>query len=288
LTEVLDINPEMVSATDPEDQTTRPFYNQFPNIGNVNQLNSDLNANYNSLQATLRSTSWHGVTSQVVYTWSHALDYETGLIPYLPQDSTNVKAEYGNSDYDTRNTFSALLTYAIPHGRFGELTHGWELNSAMSFHGGQPFSVVTGNDESGNGDYAERVNVVKGVSPFKGVNHAIIKTPGNAGAVTWYNTAAFTNPAAGTFGNERRNQYYSPGFSDVDFSVIKDTKIYEHLTLQLRAEMFNIFNRVNLSPLGFPQTSGPGIGSTIGAAFGAPGIGPGEPFNTQFAGKIIF
>jgi hypothetical protein len=288
LTEVLDINPEKVSATDPEDQTTRPFYNNFPNIGNVNQLNSNLNANYNSLQATLRSTSWHGVTSQVVYTWSHALDYETGLIPYLPQDSTNVQAEYGNSDYDTRNTFSALLTYAIPHGRFGELTHGWELNSAMSFHGGQPFSVVTGNDESGNGDYAERVNVVQGVSPFKGVNHAIIKTPGNAGAVTWYNTAAFTNPAAGTFGNERRNQYYSPGFSDVDFSVIKDTKIYEHLTLQLRAEMFNIFNRVNLSPLGFPQTSGPGIGSTIGAAFGAPGIGPGEPFNTQFAGKIIF
>ena len=68
-------------------QCTRPYYKQFPNIGNVNQLNSNLNANYNSLQATLRSTNWHGLTSQIVYTWRHALDYETGLIPYLPQDS---------------------------------------------------------------------------------------------------------------------------------------------------------------------------------------------------------
>jgi hypothetical protein len=288
LTGVLDINPEKVSATDPEDQTTRPNYAKFPNIGNVNQLTSNLNANYNSLQATLRSTGWHGVTSQVVYTWSHALDYETGLIPYLPQDSTNVKAEYGNSDYDTRNTFSGLITYKLPNGHLGRLTSGWEINSAMSLHGGQPFSVVSGNDESGNGDYAERVNLVPGVSPFKGVVQSIVKTPGNPGAVTWYNPAAFSNPAPGTFGNERRNQYFSPGFSDVDLSLVKETRIAERLALQLRAEMFNIFNRVNLSPLGFPQTSGPGIGSTIGAAFGAPGIGPGEPFNTQFVGKIIF
>jgi hypothetical protein len=53
--------------------------------------------------------------------------------------------------------------------------------------------------------------------------------------------------------------------------------------------MFNILNHTNLAPLGAPQTgSGGTIGSTIGAFFGAPGIGPGEPFNTQFVGKIIF
>jgi hypothetical protein len=62
------------------------------------------------------------------------------------------------------------------------------------------------------------------------------------------------------------------------------------VTLQLRAEMFNLFNRINLAPVGAPQTSAGGNSSTstIGAFFGAPGIGPGEPFNTQFAGKIIF
>ena len=62
------------------------------------------------------------------------------------------------------------------------------------------------------------------------------------------------------------------------------------MSLQLRAEMFNVFNRLNLAPIGAPQTTAGGntIGSTVGSFFGAPGIGPGEPFNVQFAAKIIF
>jgi hypothetical protein len=291
LTSVRDINPEAVSATDPEDQTTRPYYSLFPNIGNVNQLESNLNSNYNSLQATLRSSSYHGLTSQLAYTWSHALDYETGLIPYLPQNSYDQAAEYGNSDYDTRNTFSALLNYLLPKNNFvlPRLTNGWEFNGAISLHGGQPFSVIAGDDSSGNGDNSARADLVPGVSVFKGVSHAITHAGGGPGSVTWINSAAFVNPAAGTFGDQRRNQYYNPGFQDVDFSVVKNTKLSEKVTLQLRAEMFNIFNHTNLAPLGAPQTgSGGTIGSTIGAFFGAPGIGPGEPFNTQFVGKIVF
>ncbi len=103
-------------------------------------------------------------------------------------------------------------------------------------------------------------------------------------------SAAFSEPAPGQISNQRRNQYSNPGFSDVDFSIVKNTKIAGNVTFQLRAEMFNLFNRINLAPVGAPQTSAGGnsIGSTIGAFFGAPGIGPGEPFNLQFAGKIIF
>jgi hypothetical protein len=76
----------------------------------------------------------------------------------------------------------------------------------------------------------------------------------------------------------------------VEFSVFKDTHLTEKITLQLRVEMFNLFNRVNLAPAGFPvvpDTAG-AIYSTIGAYFAVPGIGPGEPFNTQLAAKIIF
>ncbi len=303
LTSVLDINPSAIGSqlytatnypsTLPFCDTTkyslqqcsRPYFSQFPNIGNVNQLNSNLNANYNSLQATLRSTDYHGLTSQVVYTWSHALDYETGLIPYLPENSFNEKEEYGNSDYDTRNTFSALLNYKVPGGtRLPRLTTGWELNSALSLHGGQPFSVVANSDELGNGDNADRA-MVTGINPFAGVSHAIVN-----GSAQWFNSAAFSEPAPGQISNQRRNQYSNPGFADVDFSIIKDTRITEKVNFQFRAEMFNIFNRINLAPVGAPQTSAGGnsIGSTIGAFFGAPGIGPGEPFNVQFAGKIIF
>ncbi len=289
LTGVLDINPEAVGSN--ENQTTRPYYAQFPNIGNVNQLESNLNANYNSLQASVRTESFYGLTSQFDYTWSHALDYETGLIPYLPQNSLDVKAEYGNSDFDTRNTFAALLNYKLPTNnfKFPRLSNGWEFNSSFAMHGGQPFSVVASYDASGNGDGADRDNIVPGVPVFAGVSHAITYANGGSGSVTWFNSNAFTDPAPGTFGNERRNQYYNPGFSDIDFSVVKNTRITGRVTLQLRAEMFNIVNHINLAPVGAPQTGAGGtIGSTIGTFFGAPGIGPGEPFNTQFAGKIIF
>lgn len=307
LTSVLDINPyqigsqELTASNLPTNfptaclppnpnnysyqQCTRPYFAQFPNIGNVNQLNSNLNANYNSLQATLRSTGYHGFTSQIVYTWSHALDYETGLIPYLPENSYNEKEEYGNSDYDTRNTFSALLSYKVPSASsLPRLTQGWELNSALSLHGGQPFSVVANSDELGNGDGADRA-MVTGISPFAGVSHKIVN-----GSAQWFNPAAFSEPAPGQISNQRRNQYSNPGFSDVDFSIIKDTRITEKVNFEFRAEMFNIFNRINLAPVGAPQTTAGGnsIGQTIGAFFGAPGIGPGEPFNVQFAGKIIF
>ena len=304
LTSVLDINPSAIGSqlytaeTYPASlpacntdvysyqQCSRPDFAKFPNIGNVNQLNSNLNANYNSLQASLRSSAWYGLTTQVVYTWSHALDYETGLIPYLPENSYNEKEEYGNSDFDTRNTFSALVSYKLPvvSELPKRLSQGWELNSALSLHGGQPFSVVANSDELGNGDSADRA-MVTGVSPFAGVSHTITN-----GVATWFNPAAFSEPNPGQVSNQRRNQYFNPGFSDVDFSLIKDTKITEKVTFQLRAEMFNIFNRINLAPVGAPQTSAGGnaITSTIGAFFGAPAIGPGEPFNAQFAGKILF
>jgi hypothetical protein len=86
----------------------------------------------------------------------------------------------------------------------------------------------------------------------------------------------------------RRNHYYGPGFSDVDISVIKNIPIKERLTVQLRAEMFNIFNRINLAS-GAGSVGGNGyVSDTIGDFNGAPGIGPGEPFNMQLVGKIIF
>ncbi len=284
-----DVRPASLASCDGSgfsyQQCSRPFFSQFPNVGTVNQLQSDLNANYNSLQTVIRSASWHGLTSQATYTWSHALDYETGLVPYLPQNSLDVAAEYGNSDFDTRNTFTAYFNYALPRTHFGpaRLTNGWELNGLVSLHGGPPFSVIASSNTSGNGDYADRADVT-GVNPFTGVSHKVVD-----GSVTWFNSAAFADPAQGSFGNQRRNQYFNPGFEDFDLSIFKTTALTEKVSLQLRAEMFNVFNHLNLSPVGAPQaTAGSTIGSTIGAFFGAPGIGPGEPFNVQLAGKIIF
>jgi hypothetical protein len=77
----------------------------------------------------------------------------------------------------------------------------------------------------------------------------------------------------------------------VDFSVFKNTKVGEWVTTQFRVEMFNLFNRLNLAAPGdgfCTDSQSCAIGTTIGANYGAPGIGAGEPFNTQLALKIIF
>ena len=102
------------------------------------------------------------------------------------------------------------------------------------------------------------------------------------------NIAAFANPAQGNFGTSRRYSLYGPGYSDVDLSVFKNTKIYERLTVQFRAEMFNLFNRINYAPPSATVGGNPTLYDTIGDYNGAPGIGAGEPFNTQFGAKIIF
>jgi hypothetical protein len=86
----------------------------------------------------------------------------------------------------------------------------------------------------------------------------------------------------------RENFEVSPGFADVDLSVFKNIPIRERFTVQLRAEMFNVFNRINLATGAGSVGPNGVVSDTIGDYNGAPGLGPGEPFNMQLAGKIIF
>jgi hypothetical protein len=278
-----DINPSAPNTTGGPINSTRPYYAQFPQFGVIDEARSNLGSIYHSLQTTLKLQGWHGLTSQLAYTWSHALDYETGLLPYLPEDPTNEKLEYGNSDYDVRNTFTGLVDYAIPaFAGPKRLTHGWELNSGFSFHGGTPYTVDASGNLSGNGDFADRA--VQIGNPKAGISHAI-----SGGSVQWFNPAAFTDPAPGTYSLTRRGQNYNPGYSAVDLAVLKTTPVAEGISIQFQAQLFNIFNHTNLAPVGFPSTGDGGtIGSTIGPYLGNPGIGPGEPLNVDFALKVLF
>ena len=275
LSVMLDVNQIPGTLTDGN------FAAQYPNFScsscSINQLNSVGTSNYNALQATLRMRSWHGFTSQFAYTWAHELDEVSEYRGPLPLDSNFLKAEYGNGDFDTRNNFSAFFTYDIPGSSFGPkiLTHGWQVSGLMTFHGGQPLSEI-------------RPGLNQIANPFAGVSHAFSK-----GGVTWYNPAAYCSPSPTCLpntllGTVARNAIYGPGFADVDLSVSKNIPVTERVRVQLRAEMFNLFNRINLAS-GPGSASGGGIVSdTIGDFNGAPGIGPGEAFNLQLAAKIIF
>jgi hypothetical protein len=118
------------------------------------------------------------------------------------------------------------------------------------------------------------------------------------------NPAAFADPASNTWGSIARNSIYGPGYEDFDLSVFKNTKFDIHdfpVNVQFRAEMYNLFNRINLASPACTQLcndywstnkeTGGGFGtsgSTIGSGNYSPGIGPGEPFNVQLALKILF
>jgi hypothetical protein len=286
LLSILDINQSALNSTGSPIQADRPYYSQFPNFGFINQIESIGTSNYNSLQATIRAASIHGITAQAAYTWSHSMDEVTAYRGALPQDSTNFKGDYGPSDFDSRNTFVGLISYDVPGSQhFKGLTNGWQANSLMTFHSGNPFTVLSASDTSGTGDGTQRANAT-GIDPYKGFRK------GGVG-LNWLNPAAFVNAPAGTFGTTSRNAYLGPGYGDVDLSLFKNTPITERVTTQFRVEMFNLFNRTNYgSPAGLnPNTvadNGFVLSQTIGNYNGAPGIGAGEPFNTQLALKIIF
>jgi len=297
LTDMVDINPAALNSTGTVVDSTRPYYAQFPNVTAINQLGTDATSNYNSLQAVLKTSNWHGLSGQLAYTWSHNLDNDSApqnndAASYSntdwPQNNLDLKANYGNADTDERHSLTAELSYVVPQlaALPGWLSGGWSLDSAISVRSGNPFTIVAGNlDTTGTGDYSQFVNIVG--NPTAGISHKIVNNQ-----VQWFNTNAFSLPTAGTYGNERRNQLVGPGYSDVDLSVFKSVNFTERIKGQFRAELFNVFNRTNL---GFPSidysTEANGFGtisSTVGASEEAPGIGPGEPFNVQLGLRLTF
>jgi hypothetical protein len=257
--------PAQVAAAQAAIAATRPYAATFPDFGIINQIETNGNSNYNALQAVFKIREWHRFTSQFTYTWAHGLDDMTAYRGTLPQDSFNLKGDYGNMDFDTRHNFTAVMNYDLPNAsRWKPLLNGWALSSLVSLHTGQPFTVFSSTDNTGTNEGEQRADLIG--DPFAGTSHSF-----NKAGVMWLNQAAFANPAS------------------TDFSVIKNTKITERIGTQFRIEMYNLFNRVNLAPPSGTVGSGLGItADTIGDFNGAPGIGPGEAFNLQLALKIIF
>jgi hypothetical protein len=283
LPDMLDINQIPIGA--PEAITSRPYYSQFPDLAAINEVQSVGNAHFNGLLGSVRTNSFHGITTKLSYTLGHSLDDLSYARHIIPENSYCLRCDYGNSDFDIRNSFSMFMSYALPQPvKYRAILGGWQLNTLFSFFTGTPFTVYAGEDISGTGEYTDRAEVVG--NPFANVPAS------NRATSTYYyfNPAAFAEPAQGTYGNEKRNQFYGPGTKQIDFSAFKNIKIGEHVTAQLRAEIFNIFNFVNYSgPANNVQGSNLGqVGSTYDVAFGAPGIGPGAPRNVQLAAKIIF
>jgi hypothetical protein len=275
--------------------------NNFPQYGFVDEFATISSSTYHALQATFRTRAWHGLSGFTGYTWSKSLDDASDGIDFnfatvaLPQDSNNLRAEHGPSNFDTRQRFTAAFTYEIP--RFGgpaRLTRGWQLNSIVTAQSGRPVPIVNSNDTSGANsnvfptpsNFHQRPNLIPGVSP---INSNWESAPDVIG---YLNGAAFQQPAFGTFGDLGRNAIYGPHFWNVDFAVSKNTPLSERVNLQLRAELFNIFNHPNFAlPNFFVSPGSPGQGlitQTPDQAQTNPGLGGGGPRVIQLGAKVTF
>ena len=252
-----DINlpPPGVYLNEEDFYQARPLSQQYPDRwGAIYAVHHDRNNNYNALIAQFKTQNWHGVTSQLGYTWSKQLDTFFGE---NGESGTNAGIggewhrnwAYGPSDADHPHRYVGTVLYAIPAPRLSnrllhETLGGWQLNTIATFETGSPFTVWNGYTSSFDymGDVPNRTcngNLSRGSRSF---THA-------------FDTKCFVEPdpdpntgIALSRGNERRNSLHNPGINNWDSSIEKSFHIYrEGPQLQLRAESFNTFNHTQWS-----------------------------------------
>jgi hypothetical protein len=126
----------------------RPFATQFPYLQYVNHIENYARSNYDSLQSTLTKRVSHGLSFTAGYTYGHGLDNGSlNRFGGQPQNSANPNAEYAASDFDIRHRATFTASYEIPGPKgYGQLLHGWKLNSIVTLAGAQPWDVVDATD----------------------------------------------------------------------------------------------------------------------------------------------
>jgi hypothetical protein len=200
---------------------------------------------YNALQVTLNERSIHGVGYLVAYTLAHSNSDGCGLGASC--DSSNPyhrSVDYGTSDLNQTNIFSAAFTAKSPYARspnklVSGVVGGWSLNGIVQFSSGQPYTVTTGSDPENIGCcLQERVNVVG--DPHTG---SVTNTPTGP---QWLNPGAFAEPAAYTYGTEKVNPYTAQMRHETDLSLFRQFHVGlgEERFLEFRADSFNLFNNV--------------------------------------------
>ena len=314
---IRDIN-QNVYANDSfgDEQSGRPFVNQFPYLSFIDMLGNGDNSIYHGLQVTVRQRTHKGLYFVAGYTWAHSIDDSSGNREFVIQDSTNPTAERGNSDTDIRHRLTLAMTYELPsRPGYAQLLRGWRVNSIFTAQTGEPLLFYDSSDDiSGTGEYNDRWNFSGNPSKIHwSQNHSLpfYAYDGSAGStnpacdaiadpgqLSYYGCFAgpgwvITPPNAGQFGNMGRNVVYGPGYLDLDFSVIKTFTFGERAKLELRGEFFNILNHANFA--GVDTDLSDGFSGTVGQAFYTPDIAASNPVigsggsrHIQLGAKIIW
>lgn len=279
--------------------TTSNFDSRRPynplGFGIINVIQSKQRANYHGLQITGEKRLSNQFSVKAFYTWSKTLSTasvnNTGAVIGTAQDFNRMQDEYGSSDTDIRHqaNISAIWkpVYFTSSPRYvREVINGWTISGIAQLNAGTPFTVTTGTDNNFDGYTTDRANLSgkADVGITRGRSRADkIAAYFNPAAFCSYTGSTATCPAgvgpAGLDGTTRRNNFFGPGYRVVNAALFRDFGVYEAVKFQLRAEVNNVFNLVNL---GGPTTSlnSGNFGKITGAA--------GVPRQIQIGGRILF
>jgi len=214
-----------------------------PNFGSLDMLDTTSYSAYNALQVGVSHRASSNLVFQFSYTYSHCID---NSFAYAGLGANNVTSantnpydwavDKGNCSFDLRHNISANAVYAFPF-KGNRLVEGWQITGIETWHTGVPFSLGEGAQPYLNNNFdTPRPNYVAGCDVYA-----------NQSVHQWYNPACFAPSPYGTLGNLGRNNLVGPGFVETDLGVMKETRITERVSLQFRAELFNIFNHPNFN-----------------------------------------
>jgi hypothetical protein len=265
---------------------------------NIAYYVSNSSSNYNALWISAAKSFAKGFEFNTNYNYSKSMDLNSlgSQGGYAYQDSTNPAGNYGLSDYDLRHRIAGTAIYNLPF-KGNRLVEGFQISTIVQWQTGNPLTVV--NNSTYGGVANVRPNLVGAITKAKaptaqnGVSWITSKSctsvAPTAGCTFWNPITAPLPPnGAGKyvgFGNMQRNSITGPGFTDVDLSLQKNTKIYEGVTLQLRADGFDVMNHTNL---GNPVTNDQSgiFGQIFSTRFPIGDVGSARQI--QLSAKVLF
>ena len=283
-------------------------------FGSIRDLRNFAWAHYDGLSLILRQRSYHGISGQASYTWSHTLDISSDSNGGgVPSQQFNVAADYGNANWDIRNRFVGVLTYDLPSFRGSnflvrEAIGGWQINDIVNLQTGMPFNVSLATNSAGLDQGTERPSWVHKPGSNCSLKNLVNGVSGTTTSGSCIDLSAYALPVAPTtvsgstvtsynyaYGNTSRNTLHGPGFSYDNLSIFKNFPVREAVKIQFRAEASNIFNH----PSGSNPNSSLNAASQTGTAISGGSAGtittvqtiPGELTGArtlQLVGKIIF
>jgi hypothetical protein len=290
------------------------------NSGGVNVSGPVFTSNYNGMQTQLTRNGGRNSTFGVVYTWSHALDFEdNGAGSGSAGTTFNYPAyynlNYGDAGYDRKHNLQIFGVYKLPFGygqKFanqgvvGQIIGGFQLNGQFSHYSGAPFSVSSNTNALSNFAPGWGATYAELVAPYQqlGGHNRTFGNTAVSGGRAWFNPASFASVTEPTFTatetsaqinatplvlpNTGRNEFRGPGQSVLNASLFRAFHLYHESEFQIRFEAFNVLNHpqlTNPSNLTVPTAANIATGS-----FGTFGLVTsfGNARSLQFGGRINF